>query len=99
HSGFAGLIIARAPLRISFLGGGTDYPEYFTKQSGAVIATAIDRFNYVTTSRFPSHMFDYCMRISYRKVELVNDMEEIEHRVFRECIRYCGLQRDIEIHN
>jgi D-glycero-alpha-D-manno-heptose-7-phosphate kinase len=93
------LIIARAPLRISFFGGGTDYPEYFLKQGGAVIATAIDKFNYVTASPFPSHLFDYCIRVSYRNVELVGSVDKIEHRVFRHCIRYCGLERDIELHN
>lgn len=86
-------------MRVSFLGGGTDYPEYFLRHGGAVLGTAIDKFNYVTTSRFPSHLFDYCVRVSYRKVELVNKVEDIEHRVFRHCVQFCGLERDIEIHN
>ena len=93
------MIISRAPLRISFFGGGTDYPEYFLKEGGAVLATAIDKYSYVTASPFPSHLFDYSMRISYRKVELIKNIEETEHSVFRECLKVCGLTKDIELHN
>lgn len=93
------MIIARAPLRISFFGGGTDYPQYFAQESGAVLATAIDKYSYVTASPFVSHLFDYSIRISYRKVELAKQIDEIEHNVYRECLRLCGLERDIELHN
>lgn len=64
------MIISRAPVRISFFGGGTDYPEFFLKEGGAVLATAINKYSYVTASHFLSHLFDYSIRISYRKVEL-----------------------------
>ena len=93
------MLISRAPVRISFFGGGTDYPEYFLHHGGAVLATAIDKFSYVTASPFPSHLFDYSMRVSYRKVELVKNIEEIEHNVYRECLKFCGLEKDIELHN
>ncbi len=93
------MLISRAPVRISFFGGGTDYPEYFLNHGGAVLATAIDKFSYVTASPFPSHLFDYSMRVSYRKVELVKKLEEIEHNVYRECLNFCGLEKDIELHN
>jgi D-glycero-alpha-D-manno-heptose-7-phosphate kinase len=93
------MIISRAPVRISFLGGGTDYPEYFVKESGAVLATAIDKYSYVTASPFLSHLFDYAVRVSYRKVELVHNLAEIEHNVYRECLQLFGLDRDIELHN
>ena len=93
------MIISRAPVRISFFGGGTDYPEYFLKEGGAVLATAIDKFSYVTASPFLSHLFDYSMRISYRKVEVVKDVHTIEHNVFRECLKLCKFERDIELHN
>lgn len=93
------MIISRAPVRISFLGGGTDYPEYFLERGGAVLATAIRKYSYVTASRFLSHLFDYAVRVSYRKVELAKSVSEIEHRVFRECLGLCGLERDIELHN
>lgn len=93
------MIISRAPLRISFFGGGTDYPEYFLQEGGAVLATAIDKFSYVTASPFASHLFDYGVRVSYRKVELAKCVADIEHNVYRECLRLCGLERDLELHN
>jgi len=93
------MIIARAPLRISFFGGGTDYPEYFRDEPGAVLATAIDKFSYVTASPFPSQLFEYSLRVAYRKVESVSTVSELEHSVFRECLKLCGLERDVELHN
>lgn len=93
------MLIARAPVRISFFGGGTDYPEHFLRHGGAVLSTAIDKFSYVTASPFPSHLFDYLVRISYRKVELVKTIDDIEHKVFRECLKFCNLEKDIELHN
>ncbi len=80
-------------------GGGTDYPEYFLQHGGAVLATAVDKFSYVTVSPFLSRLFDYSTRISYRKVELVNNINDIEHNVYRECLKFCGLDKDIEIHH
>ncbi|MDZ8260897.1 hypothetical protein [Nostoc sp. ChiQUE01b] len=93
------MLISRAPVRISFFGGGTDYPEYFLEHGGAVLATAIDKFSYVTVSPFLSHLFDYSIRVSYRQVELVKTVEEIEHKVYRECLKFCELDKDIELHN
>jgi D-glycero-alpha-D-manno-heptose-7-phosphate kinase len=93
------MIISRAPLRISFFGGGTDYPEYFLQNGGAVLATAIEKYSYITASPFQSRLFDYGLRVSYRKVELVRMVDEIEHNVYRECLRVCGLERDLELHN
>ena len=81
------MLISRAPVRISFFGGGTDYPEFFLKEGGAVLATAIDKYSYVTASPFLSHLFDYSIRCSYRKVELTRNVRDIEHNVFRECLK------------
>jgi D-glycero-alpha-D-manno-heptose-7-phosphate kinase len=93
------VIISETPLRISFLGGGTDYPEYFNKHGGSVLGTAIDKFGYISVSRFYSRLFDYSIRIAYRQVECVNTLDEIQHAPFRECLRWCGLERDVEVHN
>jgi D-glycero-alpha-D-manno-heptose-7-phosphate kinase len=92
------MIISRAPLRISFFGGGTDYPEYFLAEGGAVLATAVDKYSYITASPFLSHLFDYSVRVSYRKVELARQLSDIEHNVYRECLKLCELDRDIELH-
>jgi D-glycero-alpha-D-manno-heptose-7-phosphate kinase len=86
-------------MRISFFGGGTDYPEYFRANGGAVLAATIDKYSYMTVSPFPSHLFDYSIRISYRQVELVKTVDEIQHNVYRECLKVCGLERDVELHS
>lgn len=92
------MIISRAPLRISFFGGGTDFPEYFQTEGGAVLATAIDKYSFVTASPFRSELFDYAIKVSYRKNESVADVAQIEHPVFRECLRMLKLDKDIELH-
>jgi D-glycero-alpha-D-manno-heptose-7-phosphate kinase len=92
------MIISRAPLRVSFFGGGTDFPEYFREHGGAVLATAINKYSYVTASRFESHLFDYAVRVSYSKGEMVKNIAEIQHPVFRACLQYCGLEKGIELH-
>ena len=93
------MIISRTPLRLSFFGGGTDYPDYFLRHGGAILGSAIGKYSFITANRFPSKLFDYSLRVSYRKVELVKDIGEVEHRVYRECLKYCGLESDIELHN
>ncbi|MFN8391593.1 MAG: GHMP kinase [Bdellovibrionota bacterium] len=93
------MTMTRAPLRISFFGGGTDYPEYFRKSSGAVLATAIDKYSYVTANTFLSRLFDHKIRVSYRQVEQVKNVSEVQHNVYRECLKFCGLEQDIELHN
>ncbi len=69
------------------------------REGGAVLATAIDKYSYVTASPFLSHLFDYSIRVSYRKVELAREVSAIEHSVFRECLKICRLEKDIELHN
>lgn len=91
------MIITQTPLRISFLGGGTDYPEYFLKHGGAVLGTAVDKSAYFSVSRFYSRLFDYSIRIAYRQVECVRALDELQHAPFRECLRWAGVARDIEI--
>ncbi len=91
------MIITKTPFRVSFFGGGTDYPEYFETHGGAVLATAVAHSAFVAVSRFYSRLFDYRIRIAYRNVECVNDLDEIQHPAFRECLRYCGISHDIEV--
>jgi len=93
------MIITQTPLRISFFGGGTDYPEFFRRHGGAVLGTAVDKSAFFCLSRFYSAMFDYSMRIAYRKVECVSSIDELEHVPFRECLRWAGVERDIEINH
>jgi D-glycero-alpha-D-manno-heptose-7-phosphate kinase len=93
------MIITQTPLRISFLGGGTDYPEYFEKHGGAVLGTAVDKSAFFNMSQFYSKMFDYSIRIAYRKVECVRSIEDLEHAPFRECLRWAGVTQDIEVNH
>jgi D-glycero-alpha-D-manno-heptose-7-phosphate kinase len=93
------MIITQTPLRISFLGGGTDYPEYFLHHGGAVLGTAIDKSAVFCMSRFYSPLFDHSIRIAYRQVECVNSIDEIRHAPFRECLRWTGVERDFEINH
>jgi D-glycero-alpha-D-manno-heptose-7-phosphate kinase len=91
------MIIVRTPLRVSFFGGGTDFPEFFSENGGAVLGTSIDKYIYHTISHVPSWLFDHKIRFAYRKVEFVNSLDDIEHIPFREILRYCGVFKDIEI--
>jgi D-glycero-alpha-D-manno-heptose-7-phosphate kinase len=91
------MIICRTPLRVSFVGGGTDFPEFFARYGGAVLATAIDKYIYHSVSRLPAELFDYSIRLAYRKVECVKSLDEIEHAPFREILRYFGIEQGVEI--
>jgi D-glycero-alpha-D-manno-heptose-7-phosphate kinase len=91
------MIICQPPFRISFFGGGTDWPEVFCEHGGAVLGATIDQYLDHCTTRFPSRRFDYAIRLAYRTVECVRTLDEIEHRPFREVLRHFGIDRDIEI--
>jgi D-glycero-alpha-D-manno-heptose-7-phosphate kinase len=80
------LTIARSPLRVSFFGGGTDYPDYFKQFPGAVLGTAINKYIYTVTLPMAG-VAQTKYRITYRKVETVDTIDEIEHNVIRETLR------------
>src|SRR5580704_5348305 len=92
------MIITRTPLRVSFFGGGTDYPVWYLENGGAVLSTAIDKYCYITCRRLPP-FFDYRSRISYSKVENVNSNEAIEHPSVRGCLQFLGVRDGVEIHH
>ncbi|SRR6266436_428410 len=92
------MIITRTPLRVSFFGGGTDYPVWYREHGGAVLSTAIDKCCYITCRRLPP-FFDYSSRISYSKVENVNSNDAIEHPSVRGCLQFLGITEGIEIHH
>ena len=66
------LTVSRTPLRVSFFGGGTDYPEYFQRARGAVLGMAIDKYVYVSALRLVN-ILDYRYRLSYSRIETVSD--------------------------
>jgi len=92
------MIITRTPLRVSFFGGGTDYPVWYKENGGAVLSTAIDKYCYITCRRLPP-FFDYHSRISYSKVENVAENEAIEHPSVRGCLKFLGIRDGVEIHH
>jgi len=87
------MIITRTPLRISFFGGGTDYPIWHREFGGAVLSTAIDKACYITCRRLPP-FFEYHSRISYSKVENVNQNSAIAHPSVRACLQYLACYWD-----
>ena len=90
------MIITRTPLRISFFGGGTDYPVWFREFGGAVLSTSIDKCCYITCRRLPP-FFEYHSRISYSKVENVDQNTAIEHPSVRACLQFLGVEEGMEI--
>jgi D-glycero-alpha-D-manno-heptose-7-phosphate kinase len=92
------MIISRTPFRISFFGGGTDYPAWYSNHGGAVLATAIDKYCYITCRYLPP-FFEHKHRIVYSRTELCNSIEEINHPAARETLRFLKMERGIEIHH
>jgi D-glycero-alpha-D-manno-heptose-7-phosphate kinase len=87
------MIITRTPFRISFAGGGSDLPSYYSRRGGAVLSTAIDKYVYLAVKEHFGNTF----RVSYSRTELVNTVEEIEHPLVRECLQHLGLRDGLEI--
>jgi D-glycero-alpha-D-manno-heptose-7-phosphate kinase len=93
------MIISRTPFRISFFGGGTDYPGWFKDHPGAVLATTIDKYCYITARYLPP-FFEHRSRIIYSKMEHVKErIDEIEHPAVRETLRFMDIHKGIEIHH
>jgi len=87
------MIISRTPLRMSFVGGGSDLPSFYRKHGGAVISTAINKYVYVNVNK----KFDSGIRIAYSKTEEVSSVSQIEHKIVRATMEFLGLQGGIEI--
>ena len=92
------MVIARAPVRVSFLGGGTDFPDHFQRHGGAVLVTAINRYAHVTVQPFLEEYFDHRIRLCYRRNEAVNSTAEIQHPAIRAALEKLGLSSGLEMH-
>lgn len=92
------LIISRTPLRISFFGGGTDYPMYYDSHRGAVLGTTINQYTYISLKTMQGAFFNHNFRIAYSKTELVKEVDEIEHPSIRECLKHRKLREGLDIH-
>lgn len=91
------MIITRTPLRISFLGGGTDYPIHYQQHGGATLATAINKYTFITVHPL-TRFVDHCVRVHYSQVESVENIDQIRHPSARECLRFLNIQEGVEIH-
>ncbi|MBQ3320623.1 kinase, partial [Candidatus Saccharibacteria bacterium] len=80
------MIITKTPFRMSFFGGGTDIEDFFHKHGGAVLSTSIDKYCYVNVRHLP-RFFDYSTELSYRKIERINNVEDIEHPAIRNAMK------------
>ena len=87
------MILAKAPLRVSFFGGGSDIPTHFAQWGGATISTAIDKYVYVAVMYTPH---DH-IKISYSKQECVTDVEDIQNEIVRNALKFFGIKSNIEI--
>lgn len=90
------MIITKTPFRVSFFGGGTDYPAYYEKHGGAVLSTTIDKYCNITCRTLPP-FFDYNYYVRYSRTEYVNCIDEIQHPSVRECLRASALTKGFEI--
>jgi D-glycero-alpha-D-manno-heptose-7-phosphate kinase len=92
------MIVTSTPLRISFFGGGTDYPVWFSESGGSVLSTTIDKRCYISCRWLPP-FFEYHSRISYSNVENVSRNDAIQHPSVRACLQFLGISEGIEIHH
>lgn len=92
------MIITRTPFRISFFGGGTDYPGWFREHGGAVLATTIDKYCYITCRRLPP-FFEHKHRIVYSHIENVKHNDEIQHPAVRAVLNWAKVEEGMEIHH
>lgn len=92
------MIISRTPFRVSFFGGGTDYPDWFKDHPGAVLGTTIDKYCYLTCRYLPP-FFDHKSRILYSQIENVKTIDEIDHPAVREALRFLKIEEGVEIHH
>lgn len=92
------MIISKTPFRISFFGGGTDYPAWFEKNGGAVLSTTIDKYCYITVRYLPP-FFKHKHRIVYSLIESVRSIKEIQHPVVRALMEMFKVSKGLEIHH
>lgn len=87
------MIIVQTPLRISFFGGGTDFPSYFMEEGGCVLSSAIDKFIFLAIKE----RFDKKLRVGYTRTEMVDGIDELQHELIREALRITGINNGVEI--
>jgi D-glycero-alpha-D-manno-heptose-7-phosphate kinase len=92
------MIVSRTPFRISFFGGGTDYPSWYRTNGGQVLATTIDKYCYISARHLPP-FFDHKFRVVYSRIENRQTVDDIKHPAIRECLRFLEIGQGLEIHH
>jgi D-glycero-alpha-D-manno-heptose-7-phosphate kinase len=92
------MVISRTPFRISFFGGGTDYPIWYRDHGGTVLGTTIDKYCYLTCRYLPP-FFEHRIRLVYSRIENCQRIDDIAHPAVREVLRFLGVERGLEIHH
>ena len=92
------MIISRTPFRISFFGGGTDYPVWYRENGGAVLSTTIDKYCYISCRYLPP-FFEHKYRIVYSLIENIKETSEIKHPAVRAVLEYLKINKGVEIHH
>ncbi len=87
------MIIVQTPLRVSFFGGGTDFPSFFLSEGGNVLSSAIDKYIFVTIKK----RFDQKLRVGYTRTEMVDSIDDLQHELIREAFRITGIREGVEI--
>ncbi|MFN2236071.1 MAG: GHMP kinase [Anaerolineales bacterium] len=87
------MIIVQTPLRISFFGGGTDFPSYFRSNGGCVLSTTIDKYIFIVIKS----RFDEKLRLGYTKTEMVDHLDQLEHELIREALRKTDITKGVEV--
>ena len=87
------VIVVQTPLRVSFLGGGTDFEDFYSQNTGAVLTSAIDKYVFVIVKE----RFDDMIYVNYSQKEKVGTLDELNHEIVREAMRITGVQKGVEI--
>lgn len=90
------MIIGCSPFRISFYGGGSEIPKYFREFGGITVTASIDKYVYLSVRKL-SPIFPYKVRASYSELEHATELDDVQHRAIRECIRYVGIKDAVDI--
>jgi len=91
------MVISRTPIRVSFFGGGTDYPDYFYRYGGEVLSTTIDKYIYISVKKL-DQFSEFKFKMFYSQIDFCNHIEEIKHPVIKACLSFLKINDGIEIH-
>jgi D-glycero-alpha-D-manno-heptose-7-phosphate kinase len=92
------MIISRTPFRISLFGGGSDYPEWYQKNGGAVLSATINHYCHISVRYLPP-FFEHKHRIVWSQIENVQSIDQIQHPIIRECLKHLDVRDGVEIHH